>query len=763
MGIQERVHELTAIQGLIQSIRDGGTAIFCGAGISFHSGLPLAASLVGYLLEGLSLDKDDIALILNSPLPFEAFIEILRSNSDDILPILTIFKQGVPNHAHQLIARLARAGYLKTICTTNFDLLLERSLESNDLQRGRDYRTYETEDDFEQLSAKDDLIRLIKIHGTADKPETMAITLQQVSSRITSAKRQRAIDYVFSNGSHKNVLIIGYSCSDIFDVSPQIQDIRDNRKPVFLVDHSATEKRLADIQSRQFKNPFHKFSNSKWLIYDTDKIVETLWQGCLDEPFCVEISAPPNNVWKKNVDQWFAEMTLVNRLNIAGQLFCHLSVFDRAVDYFSRALPLSRRSQRGHEVGLLSNLASCWVYLDKYVEATKCAEEALALAQEGGADDDGAAPLNVLGAIFSNTGRYHNAKQCFQKVRDVARMTVNKKLELSALTSLGNTYIDLCDYPAAIDAIEQSVDVAKALGEKQSEVRSIASLGVAYSALGAGETALAKFKESLRGAVEIGDRFGEAAVYVNLGLLHHNRGDDQEALEALEHGQRIAHEVGNQKLERNAAEHCGHICLLRGDTRGAEDQYGHALAISRGIGDSAGEGKAIGNLGRVFNEYGNLRLAKEYYERALSIATQIGDKQGGENWTGNLGVLLGSEGMYTEAERKLTEALELASEIGDKENEALWTGHLGTVENYRQHYQSALRYFEQAVRLARECGSRRMESRLLGHCGDVLWVLGSWERAREEYGKAAAIARTILGDEHADVRRLEAKSKRVSK
>src|SRR5207302_691316 len=114
----------------------------------------------------------------------------------------------------------------KTICTTNFDLLLERALERQNLQRGLDYKTYQTEDDLDRLSASDNSTSLIKIHGSVDNPEAMAITLQQVSSRITSAKRQKVIDYVFSTGPHKNVVIIGYSCSDIFDISLQLQDIK---------------------------------------------------------------------------------------------------------------------------------------------------------------------------------------------------------------------------------------------------------------------------------------------------------------------------------------------------------------------------------------------------------------------------------------------------------------------------------------------------------------------------------------------------------
>ena len=94
---------------------------FCGAGISRHSGLPLANDLVQAILAKLDILPEEIETITNSGLPFEAFIETLIDNSEPN-QIIEIFDLGKPNTNHFLLAKLAKAGYVTTIFTTNFDL-----------------------------------------------------------------------------------------------------------------------------------------------------------------------------------------------------------------------------------------------------------------------------------------------------------------------------------------------------------------------------------------------------------------------------------------------------------------------------------------------------------------------------------------------------------------------------------------------------------------------------------------------------------------
>jgi hypothetical protein len=67
----------------LQELIRGDLAIFCGAGISLNSGLPLANQLKWHILEKLAdnkVDIKDIEEIYEAPLPFEAFMETIFTN-----------------------------------------------------------------------------------------------------------------------------------------------------------------------------------------------------------------------------------------------------------------------------------------------------------------------------------------------------------------------------------------------------------------------------------------------------------------------------------------------------------------------------------------------------------------------------------------------------------------------------------------------------------------------------------------------------------
>ena len=205
----------------ILGFKEKELAVFCGAGISFNSGMPLVNDLKQYILEKLNANDEDIKEIIDSNLPFEGFMEIFSENFG-ISKILDIFKDGEPNTNHLLIAKLAKRGYLKTIFTTNFDLLIEKALEKEGLERGKDFNTYCNEEQFSEANYDNlDKICIFKIHGSVDHENSIRTTLKMVARKTLSNKRMNAIRYLFSTGNHEKVLIFGYSCSDEFDITPQ--------------------------------------------------------------------------------------------------------------------------------------------------------------------------------------------------------------------------------------------------------------------------------------------------------------------------------------------------------------------------------------------------------------------------------------------------------------------------------------------------------------------------------------------------------------
>lgn len=110
---------------LTTSIDRGQTVVFCGAGISYNSGLPTVIPFIRYLLEKFDLPEEHKKAILGPQLndlgmPFEGFMESLIENSD-ATRLIDMYKAGNPNTNHRLLAKLMKAGKYMTIVTTNFD------------------------------------------------------------------------------------------------------------------------------------------------------------------------------------------------------------------------------------------------------------------------------------------------------------------------------------------------------------------------------------------------------------------------------------------------------------------------------------------------------------------------------------------------------------------------------------------------------------------------------------------------------------------
>jgi hypothetical protein len=241
-------------------------AIWVGAGISHDppSALPLANELKSFLLSEICqggslrdfheqrlLNGKDIGETLRT-YPLEAFIESLSKNHDILNMMAEVFRSGSPNKNHFLLARLAIEGRVCEILTTNFDLLIERALEQLGCMKGKDFQVYVTETEFLQHDLQCH-IALSKIHGSAHDTESMRITLSQVSSQMLAPGRIEALKR-FLCKEEGDVLVIGYSASDDFDINPALSAMKPTKR-IFLVRHSPGVQSIGPLTS-----PFDNFS-----------------------------------------------------------------------------------------------------------------------------------------------------------------------------------------------------------------------------------------------------------------------------------------------------------------------------------------------------------------------------------------------------------------------------------------------------------------------------------------------------------------------
>eukprot|EP00602_Paraphysomonas_sp_CaronLab_P005127 CAMPEP_0185033198 /NCGR_PEP_ID=MMETSP1103-20130426/21957_1 /TAXON_ID=36769 /ORGANISM="Paraphysomonas bandaiensis, Strain Caron Lab Isolate" /LENGTH=932 /DNA_ID=CAMNT_0027569395 /DNA_START=1030 /DNA_END=3828 /DNA_ORIENTATION=+ len=136
----------------------------------------------------------------------ESFYYIL---GEKLLTLFRALEYGRPNANHVAMAKLAKAGKIKAIFTTNFDLFIERALKEESV----DFKAVVTNEEFEEylymLKSGTAPVAVLKIHGTVDRPETIVAVAShyKMDKGFSGTKAEVLLDLV----QQFPVLFIGYS------------------------------------------------------------------------------------------------------------------------------------------------------------------------------------------------------------------------------------------------------------------------------------------------------------------------------------------------------------------------------------------------------------------------------------------------------------------------------------------------------------------------------------------------------------------------
>ena len=219
-------------------------ALFLGAGVSNPSGLPTAPQIVTAILCAL---KDSLRSPLTCSSEFgpsfsdKMRIEYLCRTLAEVdarlglLP-LTPLARGEPTSVHYFVAACAKAGDVKYIVTTNFDLLIERALDA----LGVAYAVLCTEDQYCDVEQSDSRCFLVKLHGSLDastgQPLPGIVADVRAVGKGLSDARARTLGRI---ARERSLLFLGYSGRDYFGAMPILFACKP--QPVFWVDHVPSE------------------------------------------------------------------------------------------------------------------------------------------------------------------------------------------------------------------------------------------------------------------------------------------------------------------------------------------------------------------------------------------------------------------------------------------------------------------------------------------------------------------------------------------
>lgn len=286
-----------------------------------------------------------------------------------------------------------------------------------------------------------------------------------------------------------------------------------------------------------------------------------------------------------------------------------------------------------------------------------------------------------------------------------------------------------------------SANAARRLGDRRMEGSALVTMGNVLRQLRRFEEAVALCREAVIICRETGDQNLEAGALNNLANALHETGRFDEAIEVQREDLEICRAIGDRRAEGKALNNVGLALRQVGRFDEAIMAHREAADLYREVGDRYGVGTAMNNLGIVLYQLQRFKEATAAYQEDLSICREIGDRYGEATTLNNIGAVLQAEGKLEEAVTAHQDAATIYREIGERHGEAKALNNLGEALGYLGKFEETIAALHKAVAIFGEAGDRNSEGMAKTRLGLALADTGRFEEAITASKEAAAIFR----------------------
>ncbi|MFX0063060.1 MAG: tetratricopeptide repeat protein [Candidatus Hermodarchaeota archaeon] len=746
-------------------------SFLAGSGISLDppSSLPTGYNFTKMILEQLvPAELKDVILTYTNPeredmlspgdfLRFEQIMEILYNTFDPNLNVLDVFGYcDKPNLNHLLLARLISQEHI--VFTTNFDSLIEHALLAlkADLSR-EDLFPVIYKDEWENTTHQK--IPIYKLHGSilniAQNKETRD-SIQATLKQITREKSDTFQLEHWKTGILRNkltkhdLIVIGYSGLDDFDVLPTIQAIP-TQQTIFWINHdsdrtpqnplieviskeTAEKKDIGEIRDFKDRTGINLVDMVKNRIRGQTKIIRI---HVHTQKFLQWLNTHLQTGEDDSIEDVsrFDDLTTLNSVESQeSPLKVSLTSFD--------GLKLSKH-QNWYFAGDIFN------GLHRSEEALNCYQQALKLAKEEKDFTFYYQCYNNMGHILKNQGLLEKALAHYEEALKMSENIISQhgKVELifksHQLNNIGRIWADLGDYNKALSYYHQALEIWEQLNDLDGISSTFNNIAQISYFLGKTNEALNYYQQALKIDEQLGNLKGKMTKLNNIGIIFSDFGQVDKALQYYQQAFAIADQLNELTIKTSQLNNIGRINETKGRLDEALEYYKDAFTVAEHIGSSKAKTAILTNMGRIYGRQGKSEEAMNCHLQVLELAEELKDIKVKSISLNAIGLLLHDQGKLDEALEYYQKAFLIAEKLEDMRGKAQGLNNIGGIYLLKDEYEKALDSFKKALPITEQIRDIRGMHATMNNIASVFQKQGKYSKAIEYYQKVLAIDRQL--------------------
>lgn len=231
---------------------------------------------------------------------------------------------------------------------------------------------------------------------------------------------------------------------------------------------------------------------------------------------------------------------------------------------------------------------------------------------------------HALAYYLSTAGYCTDARRVHQQALSSATDLADDRLVATALTDLGDTYLELGDFQNALEHSQRAAACWHLLHDLESEARALNNVGFTLERTGSYEEALTYLDRALLLHRDRSNHYGEAKVLNAIGAVRWRMQQYELALTNFRAALSIRDAIGDRYGQARTANNIGFTYQRLGNYAAAADWLHRALNTARDAGDRQSEMTTLNNLGYTLERMGEYALAVSYAQLGLEYAQQSG-------------------------------------------------------------------------------------------------------------------------------------------